>query len=131
MAILTLASIALCFRTEPVLLVATGCIPCGVGTGVAAYVLLHSVRLSVVTGLSAAGAIALSSGFLIAFGWLSAAADLSVLQIFVEGLVAAALMLWQLQIAAAAISAGAATDAAAWTARDMTLRPGIASLVLI
>jgi hypothetical protein len=50
--------------------------------------------------------------------------------IFAEGQVAATLVLWQLRIAAAEISAGAATEVAARAARDRTLRPGIASLVL-
>jgi len=130
-ALLTLTSIALCCWTEPILLVATGCISCGAGAGVTAHFLLRSVRLSVAAGLSTAGVAALSSGLLIASGWLSSATHSGVFQIFVDGVVAAALVLWQLQIAASEISAGAAMDAAAWTARDRTLRPGIASLVLV
>lgn len=92
--------------------------------------LLRSVRLSAMAGLSTAGAIALSSGLLIASGWLPANGGATA-AIFAEGLVAAALVLWQLRIAATEISAGAATDTAAWTARNRTLQPGIASLMLV
>jgi hypothetical protein len=130
-AFLTLASIVLCCWVEPALLVATGCIPCGAGAGVGVYILLRSVRLSAVAGLTTAGVAALSFALLIVSGCLSTAAHLGVAEIFVDSLVAAALVLWQLKIAATEISAGAATDAAAWTARNRTLRPGIVSLILV
>jgi hypothetical protein len=140
---LVLASIGLCCRLDPVVLIVDGSIPCAAGAIVGAYILLRSFRLSAIAGLLSAAAVALAQGLLIVLGWSLSPARFGAiydfsgpggdvnLAIFTEGLVAAGLVLWQLRIAVAKVSAGATPHAAARTSRDRSLGVGIASLLSV
>jgi hypothetical protein len=141
-AIWTLASLGLCIWAHPTLLVIDGTIPCAAGAALGVYVLLRSLRFAAIAGLICAGAIVFSSGTLTVLGWLLPRAQSGAIwnfsgtfgvafAIFVDGLVAAGLVLWQLRSAAADVSAGAPDEAAALSARDRTLGLGVASLLCV
>ena len=142
-AIWTLTSLGLCSWAHPALLVVDGTIPCAAGAALGTYLLLRSLRFAAIAGLICAGAIVSSCGTLTVLGWLLPHARSGAIwnfsgppgglpfAIFMDGLVAAGLVLWQLQRAAAEVSAGAAPDVAAHKARDATLGLGVASLLCV
>lgn len=141
-AIWTLTSLGLCSWAHPALLVVNGTIPCAAGAALGTYLLLRSLRFAAIAGLICAGAMVSSCGTLTVLGWLLPHARSGAIwnfsgtfgvafAIFVDGLVAMGLVLWQLRSAAREVPAGAASEAAALSARDRTLGAGIVSLLCV
>jgi len=142
-ALLTLASLWLCCWVHPDRLIVDGTIPCAAGAALGACVLLRSLRFAAIAGVACAGAMVSSCGALAVLGWLLPRAQSGAIwnfsgapggvafAIFMDGVVAAGLVLWQLRIAATEVSQGAVSDAAARAARNRSLGLGVASLLSV
>jgi len=141
-AIWVFVSLGLCGWEHPDLLILDGTIQCAAGVFLGVYVLLRSLRFAAIAGVICAGAMVSSCGTLMVLGWLLPRSQSGAIwcfsgpggvafAIFVDGLVAVGLVLWQLRRAAAEVSAGVASEAAAHIARDGTLGLGVASLLCV